>query len=194
MLQWNELRITPDGKYLIIDVEVQNLDFYEKIHIETLWMEVFDNADNYKSKGRKFYIWRDYNAPNPTGEEYESVGEEGTTYKRIRKFIDIDSIGDNIFFIHATNNDDFASDTPCGAKEISLDGIAYNKRLLYNNAIKLFSKQCECTPNDSLIDFILHTKGFELSLEMCDYKGALKYWDFAVKNKGANINYNCGCK
>ena len=194
MLQWNELRITPDGRYLIIDVEVQNLDFYKEIHIETLWMEVFDNADNYKSKGKKFYIWRDYATPCLPEEDYKSVGEEGKTYRRIRKFIDIDSIGDNVFFIHATNNDDFASDTPCGAKEISLDGIAYNKRLLYNNAIKLFSKQCDCTPNDAFIDFILQTKGFELSLELGDYESALKYWDSIVKKNKTPINRNCGCK
>ena len=46
MLQWNELRITPDGRYLIIDVEVQNLNFYDNIYIESLYFVTYKNPSD----------------------------------------------------------------------------------------------------------------------------------------------------
>ena len=44
MLQWNELRSTPDGRYLIIDVEVQNLNFYDNIYkiAQILYLGIYD--------------------------------------------------------------------------------------------------------------------------------------------------------
>ena len=53
MLQWNELRITEDSKHLVIDVQVQNLDYYENVHLQSLYMNVYKKfkaklQENYK--------------------------------------------------------------------------------------------------------------------------------------------------
>ena len=47
MLQWDELRITPDGKFLIVDVEVQNLDYFKDVYLESLQMNVYSKADDF---------------------------------------------------------------------------------------------------------------------------------------------------
>ena len=61
MLQWDELRITPDGRYLIIDVEVQNLAFYDNIYIESLYFVTYKNPDDFNSisdKGTKILNYK----------------------------------------------------------------------------------------------------------------------------------------
>ena len=36
MMQFNELRITPDKKHLIIDVQVQEMRYYENVYLDTI--------------------------------------------------------------------------------------------------------------------------------------------------------------
>lgn len=189
MLQWNELRITPDGKYLIVDVEVQNLDYYENIHINTLTLQVYSKT----GKSHTLYIWRDYSVPQIQGEDYREVGQNGVTYKHLRKVIDIDTIGDCLFFVTATNNDDFADDTPCGVKDTVLHGSVYNKYLLYSQSIKALKTMNNCTPSKSLINYILQFKMFELALELGDTELAVTYWNNCTKGKLSNTSNTCGC-
>jgi hypothetical protein len=189
MLQWNELRITPDGKYLIIDVEVQNLDYYENVYINTLSLQIYSNLDT----SHTIYIWRDSTVPAITDENYREVGDEGVQYKRLRKVVDIDSIGDCLFYVTATNTDDFAEDTPCGVKQTILHGAVYNKYLLYTQSIKALRAVSNCTPSKDVINYILQFKMFELALETGDKDTAITYWNKCVRGKLPVVTSNCGC-
>ena len=195
MLQWNELRITPDGRYLIIDVEVQNLNFYDNIYIESLYFVTYKNPSDYdpiSDKGTKIFLWRDYDTVPLPEEHYADVGEEDQHYKRLRKFIDLEGIDNNLFFVHAIANGEAAEDTPCGTKEHELLGVTYNKGLLYKNSIKALSTIDNCTPSKKLIDYILNIKAFNLSLEVGDYQEAIEYWNGLFKSQVKNKT-NCGC-
>lgn len=195
MLQWNELRITPDGKYLIIDVAVQNLSYYKNITIESLYFVTYKNpsdCDPINDKGTKIYLWRDYDVVPLPGEHYQEVGEAGRHYIRLRKFVDLEAIGDNLFFVHAIVNGEASEDTPCGAKEHELLGVVYNKALLYKNSIEALSTMDGCTPSKELLDYLLNTKAFELSLEVGDYQGAIEYWNGLFKKQIVNKT-KCGC-
>ena len=78
MLQWDELRITPDGRYLIIDVAVQNLTFYDNIYIESLYFVTYKNpsdCDPISDKGTKIFLWRDYDTIPLPEEHYAEVGD-----------------------------------------------------------------------------------------------------------------------
>lgn len=194
MLQWNELRVTPDGKYLIVDVEVQNKSFYDNIYINNLTLQIYSEKTKNTSNSTTLYIWRDYNVPQLEGEKYLEVGQKGERYKRLKKIIDIDTIGDCLFFVTATNTDDFAADTPCGARQTELYGTAYNRYLLYSQSIKALKTVNACTPNESLINYILQFKMFELALELGDTELAVTYWNKYIKGKTpAATTTNCGC-
>ena len=81
MLNWNELRITPDGKFLIIDVEVQNLDYFKDVYLESLQMNVYSKAEDFieaMPDSKSISLWEGDDVPR----------------KRVRKYIDIDSISD----------------------------------------------------------------------------------------------------
>ena len=197
MLQWNELRITPDGKKLIVDVQVQEMSYYDNIYIETLALSAYSKPEDYDPTklrgGTTLYLWRDFDAQVGPEEEYMEIGEQGQHYRHLRKCIDIDSISDNLFFITATNNDDFAEDTPCSCKETSILGIVYNKQLLYRNSINALKTMNNCTPSKELIDYILNVKVFEMAINVGDYRTAITYWNNTFKKNIHSVTSNCGC-
>ena len=85
MISWNELRITPNGKFLIIDVEVQNLDYFKDVYLESLQMNVYSKADDFieaMPDSKSISLWEGDDVPR----------------KRVRKYIDIDGISDNLIF------------------------------------------------------------------------------------------------
>lgn len=237
MLQWDELRTTPDGKFLIVDVEVQNLDYFKDVYLESLQMNVYSKAEDfvapmpdsksivlwkekestisyepYTQEDRNnaklddvFWnrdsngVWRPFviNSTNLIGIQngsylvYKKIITEYHT-KRVKKYIDIDSISDNLIFVYAVANGEPTEDTPCGAKEQLLVGLVYNKALLYNSSIKAISTINDCTPNKKLIDQILKVKMFDLSIITGDYKTALNCWNSIFK-KQITTKVNCGC-
>ena len=48
MIQFNELRITPDGKKLVIDASVKDLNYYNNVYIDAV---IVDTQNTYVSSG-----------------------------------------------------------------------------------------------------------------------------------------------
>lgn len=237
MLSWNELHITTDGKFLIIDVEVQNLDYFKDIYLESLQMNVYSKAEDFIAPmpdSKSIILWEEeesvisyepytqedrnnakigdvfwnqgidgswrtttIDSTNLTSIQNGSISAykqiiAGPLSKRVRKYIDIDGISDNLIFVYAIAGGEPTEDTPCGVKEQLLVGVVYNKALLYKNNIKALSTVNNCTPSKELIDYILTTKAFFLSLEVGDYRDAIKYWNNTFK-KQITTQTHCGC-
>ena len=77
MLQWNELRLTPDGKYLVIDVQVQELDYFKDVYIDNIQFNVYNTPESFitpVSDSNSIMIWEDTSSKN---------------LRRVREFIDI---------------------------------------------------------------------------------------------------------
>ena len=237
MLQWDELRITPDGKFLIVDVEVQNLDYFKDVYLESLQMNIYSKAEDFVAPmpdSKSIILWKEKESTisyepytqedrnnaklndifwdqdidgvwhefvinstnlidiqNGSISAYKQIETEYHT-KRVRKYIDIDSISNNLIFVYAIASGEPTEDTPCGAKEQLLVGLVYNKALLYNSSIKAISTISDCIPNKKLIDQILKVKMFDLSVVVGDYKTAINYWNSIFKKQMA-IKVNCGC-
>ena len=237
MLQWNELRITPDGKFLIIDVEVQNLDYFKDVYLESLQMNVYSKAEDFTSPmpdSKSIILWEEEESVisyEPYTQEDRNNAKIGDIFwnqdidgswqeeiinstnlisiqngsisaykqiiaelhsKRVRKYIDIDSISDNLIFVYAIARGEPTEDTPCGVKEKLLVGLVYNKALLYNSSIKTINIINGCTPDKELIDQILKIKMFDLSIAIGDYKTTIKCWNNMFK-KQITTKVNCGC-
>lgn len=176
MLQFNELRITPDRKYLVIDVQVQPLDYYENIVVDTI---VIDTQKTFSETG-------------PSSKPFMTIDCEGA--KHVRKFIDIDTLADNLFFVYAIASGEPAEDTPCGMSGFLIMGVAYDKYPIYLQGMKLLNEIGGCEPARNLIDYILQRKAFDISLQTGNYAKAIEYWNAFYNVKERSIsNFNCGC-
>lgn len=175
MINFNELRITPDAKFLIIDVQVDPLDYYKDVYLDTIVV----------------YTQQQYSSLGPSGTPIFTKPCEGM--KHYRTVIDIDSISNNIFFVEVLTTGDASEDAPCGMSTTPKLGITYNKYPIYQQGMKMLRNMDNCEPNGDVINYILQQKAFDLSLKTGDYDKAKQYWDIFFNDKERVIKSNCGC-
>mgnify|MGYP000071302705 FL=1 len=196
MIQFNTLKITKDGKYLIINASVKNLSYYTNVLIGSI---AIDNQDTYSASGP---------SSNPIY-KHSFAGKDLVTNKDIAGFKNISitvsakelldtngDLSDDILYVYLRAVGTPSADTPCGMDNVNTLGVALNLRPIYNNGIN-YIKQVESTceiPKD-FIDFILRYKALDLALKTGNYIQANKYWNKFFKNNNVvSLNTNsCGC-
>ena len=209
MIQYNELQITPDGKYLIIDASVENSEYFTDMTISEI---IIDNQDTYLDSGpssKPIYNCKISEIESNStmlltselsmiknGESYYYVDK---TKKRIRFILSSEDLGidlnTNLLFVYIIVEGTPASDTPCGFDNKIAIASVYNKYLIYKNYIYLlneFNNQCKIP--QKLIDSILQYKALTLCLSINNNVTAIEYWNNFYRNFKSNIdNYNCSC-
>lgn len=196
MIQFNTLKITQDGKNLIINASVKNLSYYTNVLIGSI---VIDNQDTYSANGP---------SSNPIY-KHSFAGKDLVTNEDIAGFKNISitvsakelsdnngDLNDDILYVYLIAVGTPSADTPCGMDNVSTLGVALNLRPIYNNGmnyIKQVESACEI-PKD-FIDFILRYKALDLALKTENYIQANKYWNKFFKNNNVvSLNTNsCGC-
>ena len=193
MIQYNELQITPDGKYLIIDASVENSEYFTDMTISEI---IIDNQDTYLDSGPSSKPI--YNCKISEIEPNNNIYVD--EYKRRIRFIlssedlEID-LNTNLLFVYIIVEGTPASDTPCGFDNKIAIASVYNRYLIYKNYIYLlneFNNQCKIP--QKLIDAILHYKALTLCLSINNNVTAIDYWKKFYDNTISNIsNYKCPC-
>ena len=186
MIEFKELRVTPDGKTLIIDVSVKDLSYYDNVYIDSL---TIDTQDTYSESGSStnpiFYY------------EVASVSEENK--KRIRLELNSSVLGKpitgNMFFVYITVKGTPAADTPCGLDNVTTLGVTADLYPFYKSSINHMKElENECEPSKNFIDSLLKFKAFELSIRTGHYTQAIKYWNkFFKEVKSNTVNTICRC-
>lgn len=215
MIQFNELRITPDGNNLIIDVSVKDIEYYSNVFIDSI---VIDNQDTFKLGGPsskpiythtveesflKIYSDTQDNIPIKFEDDYANalLSNYGKV-KNVRLVLstkdfigNIEDLSSNLFFVYINTKGEPAIDTPCGMDNILTMGIVYNKNMLYTTSM-LYLRELEssCIVPKNLIDYILKMKALELSLKTGNYIQSIKYWNRFFKNKLSINPVNCNCQ
>lgn len=190
MIQFNTLKITQDGKSLIISASVKNLSYYTNVLIGSI---VIDNQDTYSANGP---------SSNPIY-RHSFVDNDVTGLKNISITISAKELlanngdlNDDILYVYLIAVGTPSADTPCGMDNVNTLGVALNLRPIYNsgiNYIKQVESACEI-PKD-FIDFILRYKALDLALKTENYIQANKYWNRFFKNNNViSLNTNsCDC-
>lgn len=203
MINFNELRITPDGRYLIVDVQVQNLDYYKNVYLDSIHIDTQQTFIETGPSNKPIYSYivpdneqliytQECNCQVVTEQNEDVLLDEFGT-KHIRQFIDIDFIGNNIFFVWVVTKGNPTEDTPCGMKDAVTLGVVYNKLPIYNAAMKYINSIEGCDIPREFMDFIFRKKAFETCLEVGNYNQAIKYWNkFFTDIKESQIS-NCNC-
>jgi hypothetical protein len=213
MIVFNECRIDSEGKYLIVEASVENLDYFKNVFIKSI---VIDTQSTFSSNGPSQNAVYTKKLDNTANKETLSETDKSQVYsegdeilevycdeqdiiKNIRlriplKDINVDSLNDNIFFVYVGADGAVDGFVPCGMDDEYTMGIAINMRPIYNKVmgyIRELENTCE-TPR-GFIDMILRLKAFELAIKTGNYPTAFKQWD-ALKNKSiVPTKRGCGC-
>ena len=176
MLQFNELRITADGKHLIIDAQVQDAEYYDDVYLYAI---IVDTQKTYSDAG-------------PSSKPLFTFSYEDR--KHVREVIDIDTISNNLFFVYLIASGEPAENTPCGMKNAMVLGVVYDKQPFYKMSMSFLNSLEGCNPPSELINFILRLKAIELALKTGNYTKAIELWTkFFSKRKQVYMNHSCGC-
>ena len=196
MIQFNTLKITQDGKSLIINASVKNLSYYTNVLIGSI---VIDNQDTYSANGPSNNpIYKHSFASKDLVTNKDIAGHKNISITISAKEL-LDNSGglnNDILYVYLIAVGTPSADTPCGMDNAITLGVALNLKPIYNNGIN-YIKQVESTceiPKD-FIDFILRYKALDLALKTENYIQANKYWNKFFKNNNVvSLNTNsCGC-
>lgn len=211
MLEFQELRITPDGKHLIVDVIVKEEDYYAGVYIDSI---IIDTQDTYTQSGPstkpliEYKIGETYDYVYSLPEECCSAVrvEEDKSYcftkgstKHIRLYISSQdlkgkSLTNNMFFVYAIAKGTPSPNTPCGMDNTTIMGTviylySYYRKIIYN--LKELNNDCQIPKG--LINNILRFKALEYSIKTGNYPLAIKYWNKWFLNIKYNITSKSSC-
>lgn len=210
MIQYNELQITPDGKYLVIDASIENSEYFNNVSIDSV---IIDSQDTYINNGPSSNPIFEYHLPEL--EEYNNKKtssttvltrkndsyyyvEEGTN-KRIRFILSASDLGvdlnKSLLFVYIIGTGTPSADTPCGFDNNSALEVVYNKYPIYKNSINYLNEfNNNCTIQKGFIDSILQYKALSLCIKTGNYLKAIEYWNtFYINNKDIIDNNICSC-
>lgn len=212
MIVLNECRVSHDGKALIVEATVENLDYYKDVYIDSV---VVDTQKTFLDSGPSNNpVFMKQFVPDDLQTDTENDGSFGTNkectcsniytpkkkcYKNIRLYIsaedmNLSNLNEDIFFVYIIAIGTPAPCTPCGMDNQYTMGIAVNLRPIYNKAMSFIRElDKDCTTPRGFIDMILRLKAFEISLKTGNYPTAFKQWEKLFKDKITVTSKNCGC-
>nr|DAP80951.1 MAG TPA: hypothetical protein [Crassvirales sp.] len=182
MIQFNELRINPQGTQLIIDVSVIDSIYYQNVYLDTISI---DTQDTFTESGPS------------TSTVYKTTISGNSKSTRLELGISeiLPSLLDNMFFVWVKTKGTPSSSTPCGEDNTLTLGVVIALYPLYQQSLNYIKEvENECIIPKKFINFILQLKAFQLSVRTGHYPQAIKYWERFFKDirKDAVVN-KCGC-
>lgn len=216
MIKFNELRITPNNEALIIDVSIEDADYFENVVVDSI---IIDTQDTYVQNGPSHnavftYIVaeEDYDSIYSLPENYSCspVQEEQSkdycftiddySKKNVRLTLKSEDLGvsiaGNIFFIYAIASGEPAEDAPCDMKNPQILGVAINAYPIYKQSIAYLREIGEyCDVPKHFVDYIFKMKALDLAIKTGNYLEVIRYWNKFFKSIKYNVESSttCGC-
>lgn len=182
MVQFQELRITPDGQKLIIDVSVKDLEYYTNVYLDTIQI---DTQDTFVESG-------------PSSEVAYTKTIDGNL-KSVRLELGtgdlLPTFNDNLFFVYVRAKGTPSIDTPCGMDNSITLGTVLNKYPIYSDIMQYVKEvNTDCIIPKNFINKYLRFQAFKISVITGHYTEAIKYYNKFIKGIG-NVpdNISCGC-
>lgn len=188
MVFFKDLRITPDGKQLLISTSVAPYKFYDSMYISkiTIYTE-----DTWSPSGPS--------APDPCYDiSFDDSPREKSLVLKAEDMKDISSLGNHIFYVYVSLGGVPSEDPGCGWDRSYTLGVVLYWEPIYRLGMNYMRKTVQecCDLDKSFIDYILRLKSFELALRTAQYPLANeKYikWFRNVNDTVAVRTSGCGC-
>ena len=178
MIEFNDIKVSPDGKKLIIDAQVKDVPYYDNVYIDTIFIDTQDSYVENGPSSKPIYI-------------YEASDE-----KRVRLELKSElnvSLDNTMFFVYVVTKGTPTSDEPCCHGKYTTTGVAINLYPIYQRMMYgIRDVECNCSISRNFVDDMLKFKALELSIRTGHYAQAIKYWNRFFKNI-KNNNVTCRC-
>ena len=211
MVDFNELRVSPDRKNLIIDVSIKDLSYYENVYIDSI---IIDTQDTYIPSGPSnspiftyevvsnvtpVYSLPDcgYNQVQDYIDKENCFETSNNEEKRVRLELDNTALDNhlkgNLFFVYVITKGTPSSDTPCNMDNTINLGVTADTYPIYTNMLNSLKELESCGTPKLFTDAFLRFKAFELSIKTGQYSQVINYWNKYFKSLDIPNNTNCSC-
>ena len=195
MIAFNELRITPDSKNLIIDASVEDYEYYKDITIDSI---IIDTQETYSVSGPSSTPILTYSIDSTQDNSlytvHKSLDNKNIRLQLTNKDLQ-DKLSTSLLFVYVVVRGIPSPATPCGMDNMITLGTVVDLFPIYCKTISYLKElNNSCNIPKNLIDMILRLKALELSLKTGNYIQAIEYWNKYFINISTNINTSsCGC-
>ena len=205
MIHYNNLYITEDSKYLVIDVAIDEDSTYDDVY---LYRIAIDTQDTYITNGPSnnakiiFLDEGDVEKPSMNGiGEVKNSGKDIKKVKHTKLTLSAKDLGVNLnkdmLFIYSTASGFIPGDKPDVLKYITdtILNVVVNTYEVYKSIIPLIKEIGElCKDPISFIDRELQIKAVEYSIKNSNYLLAIKYWKkYFMDNTITSSSNKCNC-
>lgn len=216
MVIFNDLRISEDRKYLIVDCQIEDVDGYDGLYIDKVDVMHYSKITDFSCIG--------YDADAYAINLYtKDEDDDEDTVRSVRLTLSVDDIPsktdsfdfgtttfeNGLFYVAVT-----CGGTPenagtlvrygCGADKMMDIGVILDWYAVYQNGMAYASKlafSCgnSCDDPSGYEQFILHWYGLQLAIATCDWIQVAKFWPkflrmFANGVGKGTISGGCGCR
>lgn len=205
MIHYNNLYITEDSKYLVIDVAIDEDSTYDDVYLDRI---AIDTQDTYITNGpsNNAKIFRiggdDVEGPSINGiEEVKNSGKDIKKVKHTKLTLSAKDLGVNLnkdmLFIYSTASGFIPEDKPDVIKYTTktILNVVVNTYEVCKSIIPLIKEIGElCKDPISFIDRELQIKAVEYSIKNSNYLLAIKYWKkYFMDNTITSSSNKCNC-
>lgn len=211
MVDFNELRVSPDRKNLIIDVSIKDLSYYENVYIDSI---IIDTQDTYIPSGPSnspiftyevvSNVTPIYSLPDCGCNQVQDYIDKENCFetsnneeKRVRLELDNTALDNhlkgNLFFVYVITKGTPSSDTPCNMDNTINLGVTADTYPIYTNMLNSLKELESCSTPKLFTDAFLRFKAFELSIKTGQYSQVINYWNKYFKSLDIPNNTNCSC-
>ena len=211
MVNFNELRVSPDRKNLIIDVSIKDLSYYENVYIDSI---IIDTQDTYIPSGPSnspiftyevvSNVTPIYSLPDCGCNQVQDYIDKENCFetsnneeKRVRLELDNTALDNhlkgNLFFVYVITKGTPSSDTPCNMDNTINLGVTADTYPIYTNMLNSLKELEGCSTPKLFTDAFLRFKAFELSIKTGQYSQVINYWNKYFKSLDIPNNTNCSC-
>lgn len=185
MIQFNELRITPDASRLIIEVQVKEDSYFDNVGITAIVINKINNA-----KGEYTELLREESFENSIA--VEAYNKEGVI-KKLRYVLNETQLNNSLsnayIEVIIETDGDSTSSSPMGyansiVKASVVDLYPFYIKVLSN--IKMLDSLC--SNSNQLVDSILRFKALELAFKTGNKELAIQYWFKYVDTLDNNLS------
>lgn len=213
MIQINELRITPDNKCLIIDTQIEDIEYFENVTIDSIFV---DTQDTWVPNGPSNKAIKVYSQPEqePIENVYVACGkiytqeddeevciENPQALRHIRLELQkpiISTDANTMYFVYVIADVSKAPEytqAPCTCSNERIMSTVVNTYQLYNTMMDSIKEVAnDCSDCKNFIDSYLRLQVVESSIKAGNYPTAIKYWKKFFMRDAKIKNFKpCGC-
>ena len=189
MVIFNELRIKEDGTCLIVDCEIENVDVYANMYIQSIYIDYYKNTSAVSLPSSKAFLW------------WENTGSDATIRSRrvsiskaalSRADFGISTFDDGLFYVIVNCGGNPTSNIiyyPCGSDNPQRIGVVLDWRSFYqrgmsyvNSIVGSCGSRNFCDSPDGFEDFIILWNALKLAISTCDWMLVKDLWEKFLKS------------